>query len=112
MSRDRWHVIEEEGGALIIARRWPVRFDLAVSTELPDGGRRWIAHQVRQDLWRSLRRLRGFVPAVRVMRGAGGLSITAGGEVRGRCDRGQAEARIAAMLEDRHNRARWLGGRR
>lgn len=112
MGRDRWHVIETQDGALIVARRWPMRFDLAVGTELPDAGRRWIAHQVRQDVWRALRRLRGFVPAVRVSRRAGGLDITAGGEVDGQFDRGQAEARIADILEDRDNRARWLSGRR
>lgn len=112
MRRDRWHVIEEEGGALVLARRWPLRFDLAVSTRLPDGGRRWIAHQVRQDVWRALRGLRGFVPAVRVLRRAGGVCVTAGGEVEGRFDRGHAEACIADVLEDRTNRARWLGARR
>lgn len=112
MSRDRWQVIEEEGGALIMARRWPLRFDLAVSTQLPDGGRRWIAHQVRQDVWRALRGLRGFVPAVRVLRRAGGLCVTAGGEVAGRFDRGHAEACITDVLEDRSNRTRWLRARR
>lgn len=109
MRRDRWHVIEEEGGALVMARRWPLRFDLAVSAQLPDAGRRWIAHQLRQDLWRALRGIRGFAPAVRVVRHTGGLCVTAGGEVAGRFDRAHAEARIAAMLADRANRARWLG---
>ncbi|NCQ25021.1 MAG: hypothetical protein COW54_07430 [Rhodobacteraceae bacterium CG17_big_fil_post_rev_8_21_14_2_50_63_15] len=108
MSRNRWHVIEEEDGALIVARRWPLRFDLAVSTRLPDGGRRWIAHQVRQDVWRALRGLRGFAPAVRVIREAGGLCVVAGGEVQGRFDRIRAEARIVDVLENRTNRARWL----
>ncbi|WP_294613967.1 hypothetical protein [uncultured Roseovarius sp.] len=106
MGRDRWHEVEE-AGALVVARRWPVRFDLAVVTVLPRGGRRFLAHQVRQDMWRALQGLRGFVPAVRVTRTAGGLEVVAGGEVRGRFDRAHAEARIAAVLDDEANRARW-----
>ncbi len=107
MGRNRWHEIEEEG-ALIVARRWPVRFDLAVATVLPRGGRRYLAHQVRQDMWRALQALRGFAPAVRVTRGESGLAVVAGGEVQGRFDRADAEARIAAVLEDPGNRARWM----
>ena len=110
MSRNRWHMVEEEGGALTLARRLPARFDLAVETVLPGtAGRRRVAHRVRQDIWRALRGLRGFAPAVRVVRGAGGLCVRAGGEVEGRFDRVQAEARIAEVLEDKANRARWTG---
>ncbi|SFN57575.1 hypothetical protein SAMN04487859_10569 [Roseovarius lutimaris] len=108
MGRDRWHEIEEEGGALVVARRWPVRFDLAVATRLPKGGRRYLAHLIRQDMWRALQTLRGFIPAVRVTRSYGGLEVVAGGEVQGRFDRADAEARIAAVLEDPANRARWM----
>ena len=107
MGRDRWHEVEEDG-ALIVARRWPVRFDLSVATQLPRGGRRYLAHLVRQDVWRALQALRGFVPAVRVTRSGGGLEVVAGGEVQGRFDRADAEARIAAELENPANRARWM----
>ena len=34
MGRSRWHVIEDEDGALTVTRRLPVRFDLAVETIL------------------------------------------------------------------------------
>lgn len=107
MRRNRWHVLEEDG-ALIVARRVPVRFDLAVETSLPRGGKRRVAHQVRQDIWRALRHLRGFAPAVRVAEGACGLRVTAGGQVDGAWPRAQAEARIAAVLENPANRARWI----
>lgn len=113
MARDRWHVIEEEGGALTLTRRVPVRFDLAVETVLPGAtGRRRLAHLVRQDLWRALQTLRGYAPAVRVMRGAGGMRVVAGGAVAGRFDRAGCEARLAAVLEDPDNRARWMRGAR
>ena len=108
MGRDRWHEIEEEGGALVVARRWPVRFDLAVATQFPRGGRRYLAHLVRQDIWRALQALRGFAPAVRVTRCDSGLEVIAGAEVQGRFDRADAEARIAVVLEDQANRARWM----
>lgn len=105
--RDRWHILEEDG-ALTLARRLPVRFDLAVRTRLPAGGRLRIARQVRQDMWRALRHLRGFAPAVRVERRDGGLLVTAGGQVDGPLPRALAEARIGAVLEDPANRARWM----
>lgn len=107
MGRDRWHVIEEEG-ALTLARRLPVRFDLWAETVLPVTGRRLrLAHMVRRDLWRLLRRLRGFAPAVRVARVAGGLELRAGGAVAGGIPQG-AQAQIAAMLHDPGHRARWM----
>lgn len=108
MGRDRWHVIEEEG-ALTLARRLPVRFDLAAETVLPDAvGRRRLAHLVRQDLWRMLRHVRGFAPAVRVRRVAEGLHMVAGGAVAGRVPPG-AQARVAWLLDDPRHRARWTG---
>lgn len=108
MGRGRWHVIEAEG-ALTLARRLPVRFDLVAETVLPDAvGRRRLAHLVRQDLWRMLRRLRGFAPAVRVRRVAAGLHVVAGGGVAGPVPPG-AQARVAWLLDDPRHRARWTG---
>lgn len=108
MGRDRWHVIEEDG-ALTLARRLPVRFDLAAETVLPgESGRRRLAHLVRQDLWRALRHLRGFAPAVRVRRVAAGLHVVAGGAVAGRVPPG-TQARVESLLDDPRRRARWTG---
>lgn len=106
MGRSRWH-IDRQAGVLTVARRLPVRFDLQVRRVLPmaDAGR--MARQVRQDVWRALRGLRGFSPAVRVAPEAGGLAVIAGGQVDGALPRAVAEARIAAMLDDPDNRARW-----
>ncbi|MBQ0748768.1 MAG: hypothetical protein KBT70_01090 [Roseovarius sp.] len=114
MGRSHWHVIEdEEGGALTVARRVPVRFDLAVETVLAGTtGRRRLAHLVRQDLWRALQSLRGYAPAVRVRRDAQAMHVQAGGAVMGRFDRAGCEALIAQVLEDEANRVRWMGGAR
>lgn len=110
MGRDRWHEIEEEDGALTLARRLPVRFDLAVETVLGGTtGRRRLAHLVRQDLWRALRFVRGYAPVVRVRRVSAAMHVQAGGAVTGRFDRSGCEALIAKVLEDAANRARWMG---
>ena len=106
MAQKNWHTVMESG-ALTLARRMPVRFDLAVVVMLPGGARGRIARQVRQDMWRALRTLRGFSPAVRVADCDGGLEITAGGQVDGPLPRAWAEARIAQVLNCPKNRARW-----
>lgn len=107
MSRTDWHILHEEG-ALTMARRLPVRFDLEVTTQLGGGDKLRLARQVRQDIWRALRGLRGFAPAVRIEETACGMRVIAGGQVDGALPRAQAEARIARVLEDPSNRARWL----
>ncbi len=38
MARDNWHILQEDG-ALTVARRVPVRFDLSVETHLQAHGR-------------------------------------------------------------------------
>ncbi|WP_371226510.1 hypothetical protein [Roseovarius sp. 2305UL8-3] len=106
MTRNTWHILNEDG-ALTMARRVPVRFDLGVTTHLPGGDRLRLAQQVRQDVWRALQNLRGFAPAIRVAECANGLEITAGGQVDGVIPRKAAEARIAEVLENPANRARW-----
>jgi len=109
MTRDRWYLIREEDGALTLARRLPVRFDLAVEGRLPEAPRARVAHRLRQDMWRALRHLRGFAPVVRVWRVPGGLRVRAGGAVAGPVVQAAAEARIAALFEDSARVARWTG---
>ncbi|MEQ9260636.1 MAG: hypothetical protein RIG84_16240 [Roseovarius sp.] len=107
MGKARWHIVEEPG-ALVLARCWPVRFDLAVATVLPAVARRArLAQQVRQDMWRALRGLRGFSPAVRLEEAESGLRVVAGGQVDGPLPRAKAEAQIADLLACPRNRARW-----
>jgi hypothetical protein len=81
---------------------------VAVETRLPDAGRARVAVQVRQDLWRALRHQKGFQPAVRVVREAGGLTLCAGGAVAAPHDRRALEERIAALLAEPRHRARWV----
>lgn len=107
MSRNRWHILREEG-TLTLARRLPVRFDLQVRTVLPVARKLRLAHQVRQDMWRALRDQRGFAPVVRVAEENGVLVVTAGGQVDGAFARAEAEARIAHVLYNPENRRRWI----
>jgi len=105
--KNGWHS-QTEPGALSVARRLPVRFDVSAVTTFPRARKGRLAHQIRQDLWRVLRDLRGFSPAVRVEDLDAGLRVTAGGRCDGAAPRAQAEERIAALLADPGKRARWL----
>ncbi|MFD1193258.1 hypothetical protein ACFQ3C_01070 [Seohaeicola saemankumensis] len=109
--RDGWHLLRE-GGVLTLTRRLPARFDLSASTVLPTGGRRVgrarLAHQIRQDVWRRLQGLRGFMPAVRIEQGAEGVHVTAGGALDAAAPLSWAQAALAEVLADPACRARWI----
>jgi hypothetical protein len=107
MARGTWHILRD-GDRVTVARALPVRFDVAASATFPPARALRLAHQVRQDLWRALRDLRGFAPAVDVVPDGQGLRVTAGGAVAGPTPRHHANARIAALLSDPAARARWL----
>ena len=103
---DGWHILEEAGG-VTLCRHMPPRFDVSGVTDLPHGRPKRLAHQIRQDLWRALKDLRGFSPVVRLEPTATGWAVTAGGRVMGRI-RPQVETRIDAVLNDGTKRARWV----
>ncbi|SLN47261.1 hypothetical protein [Roseisalinus antarcticus] len=106
MARRDWHMTEIEGG-VALSRTGRGRLDVLAETVLPAARPGRVAHQVRQDVWRALRRVRGFSPVVHVQRLGGELRVVAGGQVSGRVPP-DASARIAAVLADRGNRARWV----
>jgi len=101
-----WHVLRE-GATLTLARHLPARFDIGAEAAFPPMGRLRLAQQVRQDMWRALRDVRGFSPAVRVTAQDGALLLRAGGRVAGPAPKAVLEARIAALLADPEKRARW-----
>ncbi len=105
--RDRWHVLKEPG-TYTLARRLPVRFDVAVTTTLPKMRKERLAQQVRQDMWRALQKVRGFSPVVRVVETEAGCEVTAGGSVEAKSfPKARMEEVLAAILEDPERRARW-----
>ena len=101
-----WH-IERGDDVVTVSRRVPARFDLSVEARLPVArSLTRVAMQVRQDLWRDLRDLRGFAPVVRVERQADALLVRAGGQVDGPIPVTAAH-RVVALLESPAHRARW-----
>lgn len=113
MTARRWHILRE-GATLTLARQLPVRFDVGVVAEFPKMGKLRLAQQVRQDMWRALRGVRGFSPVVHVEEQDHGLRLRAGGRVEGPAPRAGLETIIAGVLACPRNRARWaaFAGRR
>lgn len=111
MSRRRWHLSRAAADGGVVLARGPagvaVHFDVSAETRLAAAPPARIAHQVRQDLWRALRNLRGFAPVVAVTPEGDGLHVVAGGAVAGAIPPGTG-AQIAAVLENPANRTRWL----
>lgn len=107
MTRSNWHTLRD-GDTVTVARHVPVRFDVVAETHLPVARAGRVAHQVRQDMWRALRNLRGFSPVVSVTRNANDMRVQAGGRVAGRHNPAQVQAQIADLLNNPANRARWV----
>lgn len=103
----RWHDIAHAPVGVTHCRHLPPRFDFAVQTVLPRGRPRRLAHQIRQDLWRALRRVRGFSPVIRLEPVPDGWLVTAGGRLTGRLAAADM-ARATTVLTDSRNRLRWM----
>lgn len=106
MTRNRWHIIREDN-TLTVTRALPVRFDVSAETVIADGSRLRLAQQVRQDMWRRLRDLRGFAPVVSVTREGALCRVTAGGRIDGAFPKARAQSILEDMLGDASLRARW-----
>ncbi len=104
--RRQWHILRD-GDRLTLARHLPARFDVAAETVLPVADPQRLAHQIRQDMWRALQKVRGFSPAVEVTAAKNEMQIRAGGRVAGAVAPVIAN-RIAEVLENPANRSRWI----
>jgi hypothetical protein len=106
--------IEESDGACLLAAGPARRFDIAAEAAWPASGdpgpafRRALARQVRQDVWRALRRLPGFRPVVEVRTCGGTVRLRAGGEVAGGRVPGNAATLVREVIECGPNRTRWI----
>lgn len=105
MKKNTWHIVHE-ASAMTLSRHLPVRFDLYAETTLPPLRRTALAHEVRKDVWRLLKDLRGFAPAVEVSKTEDGLRVRAGGAVYGPVP-AVARARLSDLLNSPSHRARW-----
>ncbi|MBY8974555.1 hypothetical protein KHP62_01975 [Rhodobacteraceae bacterium NNCM2] len=110
----RWTVIEAEGVCLLAPDGVAPGWDLMAEARFPLGHpasarlRRRIAHQVRQDIWRAVRRLRGFRPVVRVETAGGQVAIRAGGRLMGGRASAADTGRIADVIDNKNNQRRWM----
>lgn len=92
----------------VLARHWPARLDISAEAAFPRLGRARLARQIRQDLWRVLKDLRGFSPVIIIDATEPGLIVKAGGRVQTRRATPQDTAQlIAALLNDPAHRMRW-----
>nr|WP_053079072.1 hypothetical protein [Puniceibacterium sp. IMCC21224] len=97
-----------DGDTLTLARHLPARFDISAETRLPPARRGRLAMQIRQDLWRKLRGLRGFSPVIQICAECEGVHVRAGGRLMvGSTPAGTVE-KIDALLNDPVLRARWM----
>lgn len=92
---------------MTLARQLPARFDVSVQAKFPIVGRTRLAHQIRQDMWRALRNLRGFSPVVQIEQGEDCLNVIAGGRLP-KPVASNVRERLEALLNDRSLRARWI----
>ncbi|MCV6585187.1 MAG: hypothetical protein OIF47_06605 [Marinibacterium sp.] len=107
MSRG-WHILRD-GAVVTLARQMPARLEIEAQTDLPGGpvDPVKLAHQIRQDLWRALQRLRGYSPVVRIELFDDRIHVRAGGRALTPVPSDVA-LRIARVLDDPKNRARWM----
>jgi len=102
-----WRVLRE-ADAVTLAGRVPVQFDIRVEAHFPAVDPIVLAHEIRKDIWRKLRSLRGFSPVVRVRRAGEGLCVEAGGQVSAASwPRESATALVEEVLECPARRLRW-----
>ncbi len=104
--RKGWHIAEADG-VWTLSRHAEARFDLRAETWLPICHPVRLMHQIRQDIWRALQRLRGFAPAVRLATNGGVWMVQAGGQVKGRMTEAHRST-LETVLWDEQNRTRWV----
>lgn len=107
MSRNRWHILKE-GDSYTLSRLPTPRFDVQAEVAFPRANAGRLAQQIRQDLWRELKHLRGFSPVVQIVATDGEMIVRAGGRIDARTKPpAGTEAAIAALLNDPERRTRW-----
>lgn len=99
-------IIDQSETHLLVTRRKPVRWDVEARTEFPPAHALRLAHQIRQDMWRELQKIKGFCPAVEIEYGDQ-LKVRAGGRV-ARHVHPKANEWVEDLLNNPLNRRRWL----
>ncbi|MEY8880977.1 hypothetical protein [Donghicola sp. XS_ASV15] len=108
MAKTRWHIVKDGQGGITLSRQLPARFDFAVAATVPACHPVRLAHQVRQDMWRALQGLRGFLPVVEIVKDGNQMYIRAGGAVQGSLPLAYVQGLVSQILHDPKRRARWI----
>lgn len=107
MGRTAWHITDQDG-VLRLSRRGAGAMDVAIETSLPNAGRRKVAQQMRQDLWRALQTVRGLSPVIEVARAGDMLRVRAGVHLACPAPQERIAQVIAQILNDPAHRQRWV----
>ena len=106
IKRGNWFEIYD-GPCFTLARRLPARFDISREISMPLMSSPRLARQIRQDIWRKLQSIRGFLPVVEITDRGAHLHIRAGGELTCPAPFERSGERIFDVLSNRDNQRRW-----
>ena len=106
IKRGNWFEIYD-GPCFTLARRLPARFDISREISMPLMSAPRLARQIRQDIWRKLQSIRGFLPVVEITDCGAHLHIRAGGELTCPAPFERSGERIFDVLSNRDNQRRW-----
>mgnify|MGYP000956847053 FL=1 len=106
IKRGNWFEIYD-GSCFTLARRLPARFDISREISMPLMSAPRLARQIRQDIWRKLQSIRGFLPVVEITDRGAHLHVRAGGELTCPAPFERSGERIFDVLSNRDNQRRW-----
>ena len=106
IKRGNWFEIYD-GPCFTLARRLPARFDISREISVPLMSAPRLARQIRQDIWRKLQSIRGFLPVVEITDRGAHLHVRAGGELTCPAPFERSGERIFDVLSNRDNQRRW-----
>ena len=95
------------GDTCLLAKRFPLSFDLLAETNFPVCRPKILALQIRQDIWRLLQNLRGFLPAFEVRVSVFCMHVRAGGQLTCFVHIQSAQIKLQNMLDDPVYRKLW-----
>lgn len=109
---NRWSLVHTDDTTLLyrrgIASDWTFEVTRTLPGTYPRYGRTKLVHQIRQDIWRTCRNVRGFLPLVQVSTNGDETVICAGGSLMTRSGRVDVlSSRVARVLDCENNIARW-----
>ena len=109
---NRWSLVHSDHTTLLCRAgqrpEWAFDISRRYSGSASASQRARIAHQVRQDIWRACRNVRGFLPLVEVSTSGDETVIRAGGSLMTRSGHVPSlEIKVARVLDCADNIARW-----